>query len=114
MFKYIPPPTMHTSTSSDSRSSVRGSNSPFSSVKRRDSDCEKARVCVVNNAGRVAKRRPEDVKVLAGRRTGATVETGVARENRRDRTSRLKRGKTAPFEAIVSMYGEVEGEDQYF
>lgn len=97
---------MHTSTSSDSRSNVRGSKSPFSSVKRFDSDCEKARVWVgaVNNAVRRAKRRPEAVKGLAEWRAGVAMaeREGVARENREDRISRLNRGRTAPFDAIAA------------
>jgi hypothetical protein len=96
---------MHTSTSSDSRSNVRRSKSPFSSVKRLDSDCEKARVWVgaVNNAVRRARRRPVDVKGLADWRAGVAMAEmeEVARENREGRISRLNRGKTAPFDAIA-------------
>lgn len=100
---HIPPPTMHTSTSSDSLSNVRGSKSPFSSVKRFDSDCEKARVWVgaVNSGVRRAKRRPESVKGLAVC-AGVAMETEeVARAKREDRSSRLNRGKTAPFDAMA-------------
>lgn len=54
---------------------------------------------------RRAIRRPEDKKEVEGLRVEeARVETeGVARENRdvEDRSSRLNRGKTAPFDAIV-------------
>jgi hypothetical protein len=72
-------------------------------VKRFDSDCEKARVWVgaVNSAVRRAKRCPEVVKGLADWRGVAMAETEVARGNREDRISRLNRGKTAPFDAIV-------------
>jgi len=78
---------------------------PFSSVKRRNTDCENARVCSgVKDTVRRANRFPEDEKGMAGLRAGeASEETeGVVRENREaERTSRLSRGRTAPFEAIA-------------
>lgn len=99
---------MQTSTSSDSRSIDRGSKWPFSSVIRLDTDCEKARTWRGWKGGvRRATRRPEDTKEVEGLRAGdARAETeGVAREYRdvEDRSSRLSRGKTAPFDAIVGV-----------
>lgn len=75
-------------------------------MNRRDTDCEKARAWRVLKGGvRRAIRRPEDTKEVVGLRAEEErVETEwLARENRdvEDRSSRLRRGKTAPFDAIV-------------
>lgn len=97
---------MQTSTSSDSRSIDLGSKLPFSSVKRRDTDCENARVCnVAKGVVRRAKRLQDDDRGLAGLRAETREEMeGVVRENREaERISRLSRGRTAPFDTIADM-----------
>lgn len=96
----LPPPTIQTSTSSDSLSTCRGSKWPFSSVSFLDIDCENARVWlgVERAEQRILVRLPEVVVETRG--AEHNVEDGLENREGFDRASRLKRRKTTPLEAM--------------
>lgn len=104
----LPPPTMQTSTSSDSLSTCLGSKSPFSSVNFLCADCENNRIWPAPREAtarlRASCRRDAGNRPVDLREALASVDNEeVALEIRDEegRSSRLRRGKTAAFEAMM-------------
>lgn len=106
-FSNSPPPTIQTSTSSDSLSTWLGST--FSSALRLPVDCENSRFCP--GCGRALKEFVilQWWRLLFGasgdkRRPELTVETVVRDDGQvrdEDRISRFSRKRAAPLEAMI-------------